>query len=56
MIKIESFGYFQQISLLKINPENAVKSGIIKKSQKDELLKELTFDFDKQGLTRERVI
>ena len=41
---------------LKINPENAVKSGIIKKSQKDELLKELTFDFDKQGLTREQVM
>ena len=41
---------------LKINPENAVKSGVIKKNQKDELLKELTFDFDKQGLTREQVM
>ena len=42
--------------ILPVNAENAVKSGIIKASQKNECYKEMKFQFEEQGLTREQVM
>ncbi len=42
--------------VFKVNAENAVKSGVISKDQKDECAKALKFAFDSRGLTREQVM
>lgn len=43
--------------ILRVQPENAVKSGVIMKNQVDKCLKELRFDFqDKQAIQREQVM
>jgi hypothetical protein len=42
--------------ILKVNADNAVKSGIIKASEKSNCLKELRFDFKSRGITREQVM
>ncbi len=42
--------------ILKVDPKNAVKSGVISESQKDDCLKELRFNFDKQAIQREQVM
>lgn len=39
-----------------VNIENAVKSGVILESQKDDCVKEIRFNFDERGLTREQVM
>lgn len=42
---------------LKVNPENAVKSGVITEAEKKDCLKEINFDFGKSSyLTREQVM
>ena len=42
--------------VLPVNAENAVKSGIITAAQKGNCFKEIKFQFDEQGLTREQVM
>ncbi len=42
--------------VLPVNAENAVKSGIITAAQKGSCFKEIKFQFDEQGLTREQVM
>ncbi len=42
--------------VLPVNVDNAVKSGVITKDQKDECVKELRFNFTKQYLTREQAM
>jgi hypothetical protein len=42
--------------VLKVNKENAVKSGVISKAQKSQCLDEVRFDFDKRGIIREQVM
>jgi hypothetical protein len=42
--------------ILKVNPENAVISGVIKKDQVDECSSEIKFTFTENGLTREEVM
>lgn len=39
-----------------VNVDNAVKSGVILESQKDDCVKEIRFNFDSRGLTREQVM
>lgn len=41
---------------MNVNAENAVKSGVITKAQKDDCNKRLKFAFDSRGLTREQVM
>lgn len=41
---------------LKVNPENAVKSGVIKAGEVKKCHKELRFNFEARGLTREQVM
>ncbi|MCE2712627.1 MAG: hypothetical protein LW688_08815 [Cryomorphaceae bacterium] len=41
---------------LKVNPENAVKSGVIKAGEAKKCHKELRFNFEARGLTREQVM
>lgn len=42
--------------VLPVNFKNAVNSGLISKDQKDECVKELRFNFDKQYITREQTM
>jgi hypothetical protein len=42
--------------ILPVDAENAVKSGVIRADQKKDCLKEIRFDFDARGLTREQVM
>ncbi len=42
--------------ILPVNKENAVKSGVIRKDQKENCLDELRFNFEERGLTREQVM
>ncbi|MEN9999007.1 MAG: hypothetical protein RI922_1997 [Bacteroidota bacterium] len=42
--------------ILKVNKENAVKSGVITKEQKSQCLDEIRFEFDKRGIIREQVM
>lgn len=42
--------------ILKVNKENAVKSGVITKAQKSQCLDEVRFEFDKRGIIREQVM
>lgn len=42
--------------VLPVNVDNAVKSGVITKDQKDECVKELRFNFTKQYITREQAM
>jgi hypothetical protein len=42
--------------VLKVNKENAVKSGVITKAQKSKCLDEIRFEFDKRGIIREQVM
>jgi hypothetical protein len=42
--------------ILKVNKENAVKSGVITKAQKTQCLDEIRFEFDKRGIIREQVM
>jgi hypothetical protein len=42
--------------VLPVNKENAVKSGVVKASEKDKCLNEITFEFTARGLTREQVM
>ena len=42
--------------VLPVNADNAVKSGIITAAQKASCFKEIKFQFDEQGLTREQVM
>jgi hypothetical protein len=42
--------------VLPVNAENAVKSGIITSAQKGSCFKEIKFQFEEQGLTREQVM
>lgn len=42
--------------VLPVNFENAIKSGIITKAQKDECVSALRFNFDKQYITREQAM
>lgn len=39
-----------------VNVDNAVKSGVILESQRKNCVKEIRFEFDKRGLTREQVM
>ena len=41
---------------MPINVKNAIDSGVLKKEDKDNCLKELRFTFDKRGITREQVM
>jgi hypothetical protein len=42
--------------ILPVNADNAVKSGVIKESQKKDCYEEIKFEFDEKGLTREQVM
>lgn len=42
--------------ILPVNADNAVKSGVIKESQKKDCYNEIKFEFDEKGLTREQVM
>ncbi|MFT5859803.1 MAG: hypothetical protein ACI865_001907 [Flavobacteriaceae bacterium] len=42
--------------ILPVNKENAIKSGVINKGQKDNCLEQIQFNFEKRGLTREQVM
>jgi hypothetical protein len=42
--------------VLPVNFDNAIKSGLITKDQKDECVSELRFNFDKQYITREQAM
>ena len=42
--------------VLPVNAKNAVASGVVSKEQEDSCLKEMKFNFDERGLTREQVM
>lgn len=42
--------------ILPVNSDNAVKSGLITKAQKDDCLEQIQFSFEKRSLTREQVM
>lgn len=42
--------------VLKVNKENALKSGVVSKEEAKDLLDEIRFNFDVRGLTREQVM
>src|SRR5574343_234829 len=42
--------------VLKVDKDNAVKSGVITKAQKSQCLDEIRFEFDKRGIIREQVM
>lgn len=42
--------------VLKVNPENAIKSGVVKASDKNKMKKSITFSFQEGAITREEIM